>query len=262
MRLFVVGAGILLPGACAHRLPEQPAARAFDYSADRLAYANETVWRYENGKVLQVPEEESRAGDEKYTRRCFIVTRSMLQFWKFARFEKKTRSLPDKELARRVRELARIDVWKDPFPKEKRIVFPGYANLFELSGARRRILQSNLGTGWTIYLRPGNTSMVFPPSRAHQERTFDELKQSLAMKQPSIVWMVTFPSLALNHSVLVFGIKDGKEKAVFTVADPNNTRGPEKLEYNKATRTFSFQPTFYFKGGPVDVRTIYWSPMQ
>lgn len=262
MRLFVVGPGILLLGACAHRLPDRTAARAFDYSADRLAYANETVWRYENGKVLQVAEEESRAGDEKYTRRCFIVTRSMLQFWKFARFEKKARPLPDGELARRVRELARIDVWRDPYPEEKRVVFPGYANLYELSGARRRILQDNLGAGWPIYLRPGNTSMVFPPSRAHQERTFNELKQSLAMKQPLIVWMVTFPSLALNHSVLVYRIKEGKEKAVFTVADPNDTEHPRKLEYDKASRTFFFHPTVYFKGGPVDVRTIYWSPMQ
>jgi hypothetical protein len=141
-------------------------------------------------------------------------------------------------------------------------VFPGYANLFDLSAAQPLVLQKNLGAGWPIFVRPGNTPMVFPPSRAHQERTFRELKQSLALKYPVIVWMVTFPDMGLNHSVLVYDVRETKTKAVFSVYDPNDVKRPKKLEYDPVSRTFSFQSTFYFPGGPVDLRTIYWSPMQ
>lgn len=251
-----------LLGACAHRLPDAPSARTFRYSTDRLAYANETVWRYENGKVAEVKAKDSKEGDQPYATHCFVVTRSVLQFWKFARFEPRSPKLSDEALAARVRKLAAIEVWKEPFPTARRVVFPGYANLHELSGDKPLLLQNNLGAGWPIFVRPGNTSMVFPPSRAHQERTFHELKQSLALHYPVIVWMVTFPDMGMNHSVLVYDLQEGKNKTVFTVYDPNDVKRPKKLEYNPVTRTFLFQPTFYFPGGPVDVRTIYWSPMQ
>jgi len=263
LKFFIIwGAAPLLVSGCAHRLPEKEAVRRFSYQTDRFAYANETVWTYENGRPVQVRGGKADSGDHSYTTHCFVVTRSAVQFWKFARFEPAASKLSDRELAKRVKALAAIQVWKDPYPEQKRIVFPGYANLHELSADKPIVLQDNLGQGWPIFVRPGNTCMVFPPSRAHQERTFEELKQGLALKYPMIVWLVTFPDLGLNHSLLVYAMGEKRGKTVFTVYDPNNVKTPETLEYNPATRTFSFQKTFYFPGGPVDVRTIYWSPMQ
>ena len=253
---------MMLANGCAHRLPSKPAARAFDFSTDRLAYANETVWHYENGRAVEVAKNGAKAGDQAYATRCFVVTRCVTQFWKFASFDPKSPPLSDRDLALRIRMLAKIDVWKDPFPASKRVVFPGYRNLFELSRDQPLILQKNLGQGWPIFVRPGNSPMVFPPSRSHQERTFLELKKSLALNYPVIIWMVTFPDLSLNHSVLVYDSHETKTKTVFSVYDPNDIKKPKNLEYDPAKRTFSFQRTFYFIGGPVDVRTIYWSPMQ
>jgi len=48
----------------------------------------------------------------------------------------------------------------------------------------------------------------------------------------------------------------------YTVYDPNYTDGPKKLDYDTTTRTFSYQPTFYFKGGPVEARAVYRGVLQ
>jgi hypothetical protein len=46
------------------------------------------------------------------------------------------------------------------------------------------------------------------------------------------------------------------------VYDPNYTNGPKRLDYDPSTRAFSYQPTFYFKGGTVEARAIYRGVLQ
>ena len=66
----------------------------------RFKQANWTVFAYEQGKIRAYsnPREKS----DRYTRRCFVMSRTVLQFRKFARFDPRAAPLTDQELAARV----------------------------------------------------------------------------------------------------------------------------------------------------------------
>src|SRR5437660_10999287 len=55
----------------------------FDFQRDTLSFANWTVFSYENGQIVS---HKNQYGHH-YSRRCFVMTRTVAQFYKFARFE-------------------------------------------------------------------------------------------------------------------------------------------------------------------------------
>src|ERR1700733_10142605 len=114
--------------------PAAPAPRPFQFDIDTFSFANETVWNYVNGSVQS---DSSRTQTQKrdYTRRCFVVTRAAVQFWKFARYDPNAKPLPPDQLADRIRQVTARSVWLPPLAHDQRIVFPGYANLRDLSAA-------------------------------------------------------------------------------------------------------------------------------
>ncbi|HEX4140616.1 MAG TPA: hypothetical protein VHY09_09735 [Candidatus Methylacidiphilales bacterium] len=239
----------------AYEPPAAPAPRPFRYDTDTFAFANETVWNYVNGSPQAGPGSTERKRD--YTRRCFVVTRAAVQFWKFARFDPHAKPLSANQLADRIREVTSRSVWMPALPNDQRIVFSSCASLRELSAANPGIFQANIGLGWPVYFRAGNAPIAVPLSPATEATLNDEIFRDLGMNYPTIVWLYRFPSLAINHVVVVIsGHKDGALYH-YLVYDPNYTDGPKKLAYNARTQTFSYQPTFYFKGGEVDARAIY-----
>lgn len=250
---------LLALAACAHQLPTKQSPRSFAFKRDTFSFANETVWHYEDGK--HAPRRDSDKQD-RYTRRCFVLCRAAVQFWKFARFDATAKPSSETELAKKIRDVTSRDVWQHTLPLRERIMFPGYRNLHELSAAHPRVFQKNIGLGWPTYFRPGNFTIVFPPTRAHQERTNNELQESLALGHPTILWLINFPSLDINHAVVVYGRKHKKGKILYSVYDPNTPDVSRTLEYRPKERCFYFDKTFYFKGGPVSVRPIYLSPLQ
>ena len=66
----------------------------------------------------------------------------------------------------------------------------------------------------------------------------------------------------MNHVVVVFAGERDHDRYFYQVYDPNYASGPKKLEYDGKTQTFSYQPTFYFKGGKVTARAIYRGVLQ
>jgi hypothetical protein len=238
------------------------------FERDTFAFANETVWDYADGRIQSLGHAPEASG-ERYTRRCFLLCRRALQFWKFARFEPEESPLAEGELAERIRAVAHRGAWKAPLPEAQRITIPGHHGLREISEAHSRLFKDTLGAGWPAYFRPGNVMIVFPPSRRHQGRLHRRLRERLAAGRPAVVWLVTFPSLRINHAVLVYALEDPEEtepvaeatgagrRFRYLVYDPNDVNAPKRLEYNPDTGTFSFERTFYFGGGPVDVRLVY-----
>jgi hypothetical protein len=245
----------------AYEPPAAPAPRPFQYDTDTFSFANETVWNYVNGSVQS---ESSRSQTQKrdYTRRCFVVTRAAVQFWKFARFDPKAAPLPHDQLVERIRNVTGRSVWLPPLPREKRIVFPGYANLHEISAADPGIFQANIGLGWPVYFRAGNMPIVAPIYRETEARLNDEIFHDLQLNYPTLVWLYNFPSLNINHVVVVIAGKRDHGRFHYQVYDPNYAGAPKRLDYDAATRTFSYQPTFYFKGGTVEARAIYRGVLQ
>src|SRR5438046_2080081 len=130
-------------------------ASRFNFNRDTLSFANWTVFTYENGHVVS---HKNQFGHH-YSRRCFVMTRTVEQFCKFARFEPKAPRVDDRELKKRIRDVTRRQPWHDPLPAEKRVVIPGYRDLRELSQNKTELMQQNIGLGWVVYLRPGNVRM-------------------------------------------------------------------------------------------------------
>jgi hypothetical protein len=245
----------------AYDSPETPAPRPFNYATDTFSFANETVWNYVDGSVQSdAPGSEARKRD--YTRRCFVVTRAAVQFWKFAKFDPGAAPLPPDQLADRIRQVTSRSVWLPPLPPGQRIAFPGFSSLRDISAADPSIFQANIGLGWPVYFRAGNMPIVVPIGRDTESELNNEIFRDLQMNYPTVVWLYNFPSLNINHVLVIIAGKHEEHKFHYKVYDPNYASGPRNLEYDEASRTFSYQPTFYFRGGPVEARAIYRGVLQ
>jgi hypothetical protein len=233
----------------------------FNFQRDTLAFANTTVFEYHNGEVV------SRFGrkSDRYTRRCFVMTRTVEQFYKFARFQPNAPKLNENELHKRIRAVTKRPPWHDPLPPEKRIVFPGYHNLRELSRDDTRLMQRNIGLGWVAYLRVGNARMFYLHGKGYQAKTHEELERTLARGEFFVGYLSDFPILHINHSVLVY--KHDRPRAAdgtdyYLVYDPNHPDAPRHLKWLPAKREFSFEKDQEFAGGFTRVFQVYGKALQ
>src|SRR5437762_2407068 len=152
------------------------ADRSFAFSRDTFSFDNETALEFHDGHASprpRVPGEQPK----RFTQHCFVMSRTVMQFQKFVRFEPSQRPLDDKELAERIRRITRVPPWTAPLPPADRIVMPGYADLRSLSQAHPEILQKNIGLGWPTYFRTGNWRIVLPHGPREQEQTHLELER-------------------------------------------------------------------------------------
>ena len=240
-------------------------AAGFSYDRDTLAFANTTVFAYEQGKIVSHHNFFERKKPDRYTRRCFVMTRTVEQFYKFARFDPNSPLIDESELHKRIRAVTRKPPWHDPLPPEKRVVFPGYHNLREMSQAHSRLMQRNIGLGWVAYLRPGNFRMFYLHNRTYQEKTHQELEQTLARGEFFIAYLSDYPILHINHSVLVY-THDGQRSPDgadhYLVYDPNHPDAPRHLKWLPAKREFNYQKDQEFVGGFTRVFQVYGKVLQ
>lgn len=235
----------------------------FDFQRDTFGFANMTVFEYKEGVA------HLRRGDaakqKRYTRRCFVLSRTAMQFRKFARFDPKAPPLNDEQLASRLRQITRRAAWKPPLPENERVVIPGYADVRELSDKRGRVVQDNVGLGWPTYWRPGNYRMILLPGRAYQAETHQHLNAALARGELFAAYLTTSPQrMTINHAVLAYIKKPSESPGVdrYLVYDSNHPEGPRELTWSDQDRSFSFQKDWDFIGGQVRVYQIYGKPGQ
>ena len=240
------------------------AAAPFDFGRDSFAFENATVLRYENGR----PTLQRKSPDDPpnhYQQRCFVMCRAAMQFHKFAKFDPKGAPLNDTELAIRIREVTRRGPWYPTAPPERRINFPGYANLREMSKARPKVLQQNIGSGFATYFRLGNFRMFFQHSVKYQEKTHAHLDTALGREELFVGYLSTFPRLTLNHAVLVYRNQararadDGEHYLVY---DPNHAEAPRELSWSSREHAFAYQKDIDFEGGFVRVYQSYGKWLQ
>ncbi len=241
------------------------AASDFCFDRDTLAFQNATVLKYKDGVPFLRARSASDDPANKYTRRCFVMTRTAMQFRKFARFDPQGALLDDKALAARVRLVTRRKAWAAPLPENQRIVFPGYANLRQMSKARARVFQENIGGGFVTYFRPGNGRMFFEHSRKYQERTHASLDAALSHGDLFVGYLSTYPKLSINHAVLVYARNKGvpgDELEHYLAYDPNHAEAPRELTWSPRERAFAYQKDIDFIGGFVRVYQSYGKPVQ
>lgn len=254
---------ILLLFCCCVASSSPAATPPFEFARDSFGFANMTVFEYKNGVA------RLRRGDDakqkRYTRRCFVLSRSAMQFRKFARFEPHAPMLDDAQLAARIREVTRRAAWKPTLPENERVVFSGYAGVREMSQERGRVLQDNVGKGWPTYWRPGNWRMILEPFRGYQIETHQNLNATLARGDFFVAFLTTLPwHIDINHAVLVYQRMPGSHPGEdhYLAYDSNRPEGPRELVWSESARSFSYEKDWDFVGGNVRVYQVYGKLLQ
>jgi len=245
-------------------LRSSAAASDFRFDRDTVGFANATVFEYREGHP-SLRRKREKGEPERYTRRCFVLCRTTMQFHKFARFDPHAPPLDDNALAARIRNVTRRAAWEQPLPTNQRVVFPGYANLRAMSDARREVVRRNIGLGWPTYFRIGNYRMLFEHDSNYYKETHANLNAALARGELFTGFLTTYPRLSINHAVLVYKRKavsqnDGIER--YLVYDPNHPESPRELTWSPTTRSFAYQKDWDFIGGFVHVYQIYGKWLQ
>lgn len=232
------------------------AAPDFDVRRDTLGWANETKFAYDVDAAGRL-HISKKAVPAVYSNRCFVMSRTALQFKKFVRFAPERPRVSREEYTRLVRRIARIPVWSDG-PRE-RIVVPGFRDLRTFSKAYTPMLQENLGGSLTSFLRVGNFRMAMGHPRLGQKWAAEWLAESMHEDKLRAVFLTRFPSM--NHCVIVYrAIPRPNGDVRFMVYDPNYEGQSAKLDYSAARRSFDFERRWYFPGGQVNVMRVYISP--
>jgi hypothetical protein len=197
------------------------------------------------------------------------MSRSVIQFRKFARFDPALARLDDRELSARIRKITSRTPWAPPVALQDRIVIPGYPDLRSLSRARPDLLQENIGLGWTTYFRPGNWRILLPHGAPQQARTEADLERALGRGEFFVAYLTNIPkSLNINHGVLVYAQQEiadagrNRRKLRYSVYDPNHPDGPRTLEWSQGDSCFLYQRDSDFVGGRVVVWQVYGGFLQ
>jgi len=262
--LRIYTAGAVCVGICLSISSTVVAAgRPFSFGRDTFAFANETVFEFHDGHAYP-RHETGPTKPKRFTNHCFVMSRSIIQFRKFARFDPALPPLEDEELAARIRKITSQRPWEPAFPEAERIVIPGYRDLRSLSEARTGIVQRNIGQGWTTYFRPGNWRILLPHGGAQQAKTHEALERSLERGEFFVAYLTNFPSsLNINHGVLVYAAKEsGSDAARYLVYDSNHPDGPRTLEWSPGDSSFLYQRDTDFVGGRVVVWQVYGTFLQ
>ncbi len=230
------------------------AQRKFDFARDSFAFANDTLWAYSidaqgNLHIRQ------RARPPEYSRRCFVLCRAAIEFYRFVRFDPGSPKLSDAEYLRRIRHVCRIPVW---FPPREHVVIPGYADLRSFSKAYQRVLEQELGNWWPSYFRVGNWRMALPFPRIWQKKLANQLAARLDKGAIQAVFMTSFRPL--NHCVIAYDYKRTPGGIRFQVYDPNTSKAPSTLTFDRESSSFLFGRTTYFNGGAVNCFEAYVAP--
>jgi hypothetical protein len=258
-------AGVWQLGAFVALVLLRSSATASDFRFDRdtVGFANSTVFGYREGHPYL--RQRAKGEPKRYTRRCFVLCRTTMQFQKFARFDSHAPPFDDKALAARIRSVTRRAAWGKPLPTNQRVVFPGYANLRAMSQARREVVRANIGLGWPTYVRLGNIRMLYEHDSSYHKETHANLNAALARGELFTGFLTTYPRLSINHAVLVYKRKPASQNGGidrYLVYDPNHPESPRELTWSSRDCAFAYQKDWDFIGGFVRVYQLYGKWLQ
>jgi hypothetical protein len=246
---------VLLVAAGCATSTGKTSSRPFNFQTDTFSYSNQLVWEYRLDPATGKTITNKREPPPTYTHRCFPVVRAARQFFDHARFD------PDLPKATNYAPIVRNVLGRSPrkvSADADKIVIPGYAGLREFSRDHAELLQRKCGSGWQSYFQRGHWRMIFPFTRRHQESTAEKMLADLEQHRPPIMHVVRFPSLAINHALLIYGAESAEGQIRFLVYDPNFSDAPTTLTFNRSDRRFSLPANNYFpKGGHVDAYRVF-----
>ncbi len=230
--------------------------RHFDLERDAFAFPNELMWEYHFDRETGSTRFARREPRPRYAHHCFVLVRAARQFFYHARFDPAAEAADDPTYRRLIRAVL-AGPPRRPSPPERRVVIPGYAGLRDLSAAREPAVKAACGGAWRSYVQHSHWRMFVPVSREHQDRTAGELLEATADHRAPLVHLLRWPSLAINHGMVVFEGERTPGGARFLAYDPNDPEHPARLTYNRERRAFSLSANRYWRGGELNVFEIF-----
>ena len=233
---------------------KQKIPRRFDFARDTFSFANELLWEYQFDAASGKMNFRRREPRPDYAHRCFVLTRAARQFLYHARFDAGQKAVGDDVY----RNLIHKILSQNPrIPSENPVVVPGFAGLREFSAAKEKLLKFECGGAWRSYVLRSHWRMLFPISRAHQNQTANELLSEIKSNFSPIVHLVKFPSLTINHGMILFEETETEKEICYSAYDPNLPEKPARLIFDRAARTFSLPANSYWAGGELNVIGIF-----
>lgn len=232
----------------------QKIPRRFDFARDAFAFANELLWKYQFDSATGKMNFRKREPKPNYAHRCFVLTRAARQFLYHTQFDATQKNADDEIYRQLVRQILSCN---PRVPSENKIIVPGFAGLREFSIVKEELLKSECGGAWRSYVLRSHWRMLFPISREHQQRTATELLSEIKNNFSPIVHLVKFPSLTINHGMILFDATEVENEIRFAAYDPNLPEKPAQLIFNRAAKTFSLPANSYWAGGELNVIQIF-----
>jgi hypothetical protein len=231
-------------------------ARTFQFELDTFAFAHELVWQYRFDPVTGQTTTFNTDPPPTYFHRCFVMVRSVRQFFYHARFAPELPVAEASVYQKLVREIVARNP-RRPCAEPERLVIPGYDGLRSLSRAHETLLKAECGAAWESYFLRSHWRMIFPFIWRHRQRMVRRLKRALPERGIVPVHLLRFPRITINHGIVLFAMTESDQTIEFDAYDPNIPAHPVKLIYERARKKFIFPPTCYWGGGPLNVVEIY-----
>ncbi|MBU6409178.1 MAG: hypothetical protein KGR98_02210 [Verrucomicrobia bacterium] len=228
--------------------------RRFEFDLDTFAFANELLWEYRPDPATGAMSFKKRQPRPDYAHRCFVLARAARQFLYHARFAPQQPAADDETCRMLVR---RVLAGNPRVPSAKPLEIPGFSCLREFSRAREKLLKAACGGAWRSYVLRSHWRMLFPLSRRNQNRASAKLLAGIQNGFSPIVHLVTFPSLTINHGMILFDGAEIGDEVRFSAYDPNRPAQPAQLLYQRSRRTFWLPPNEYWAGGALNVIEIF-----
>jgi hypothetical protein len=252
---LVVGV-VVLTGACAFgRLaPIEPRGAAevmvpgFDFARDTFAFPNEIRSRHPG-----VP--------DLYANYCFVMARSLRQFFLVARFDPSVPKLDHDGYVERIRSVVAHAPWRDPLPLPERVVIPGYANLREFSRGEEAALKKGMGGRFWTVVHWTNWRVTMPETRAGQREVAEQIVADINAGRLVQMLVTNLPTVELNHTVVAFGYRWSRDGLELSVWDPNDPASSGVITFDAAGHGFAATRVYDTRPGPIRVFRMYYSPL-
>ena len=226
-----------LDGAGADRAAVVP---AFAFADDTFAFPNEV--RALNPGVPDL-----------YANYCFVLARSLRQFFAGARFDPAAPRLDHQGYVERIRAVVARPPWESALPPAERVVIPGYASLRDLSRGEETAVKEGLGgrfwtlVHWTIW------RVTFPVSAEHQRGVAEEIAAELTAGRLAQLLVTNWPKPELNHTVVAYAFRETGTHVDFTVWDPNDPDLPGIVTFDVDAGHFIATRLFDTSAAPIRV---------
>jgi hypothetical protein len=234
--------------------PKTP--RRFDFQRDSFSFANELLWEYRLDLVKGKMNFRRREPKPDYAHRCFVLVRAARQFLFHARFDEEQKIAGDELYIGLIRKIVSCNP-RLSGETENQITIPGFASLREFSADRESLVKNGCGDAWRSYVLRSHWRMIFPISRDHQKNTAANLLAAIQENFSPIVHLVKFPSLTINHGMILFDATEIDGGMEFSAYDPNDPQMPAILKFDRVKNEFLLPANSYWAGGGLNVIEIY-----